>query len=158
MKKILSILFVLFCLYSYGQKPNRYDSKFSNKKMHVKPSSTILKSFNKLYPNTKKVVWETIDSINYYAIFYHKNTNYIVKIDSNGEWLETIEDIDSDKFPDDVSNKLSEDYSKYDVYDSDKITTKNIIFYQIQLDYGLNEIFVQIIDNGILLIEFEVTR
>jgi hypothetical protein len=102
--------------------------------------------------SARHVEWETIDSVNYYAQFVYKKNNYIVKIDVLGEWKETITDMDTEKFPDVVRNKLNSDYKKYDVFDSQEIKTKTLTIYQIHLDSGVSEIFIQMLSNGILLV------
>jgi hypothetical protein len=144
MKKIIVILALCFITHeSFGQ--------------HIPDS--ILKSFYSIYPTVKKIRWESMDSVNYYALFRYDKIYQIVKFDSIGNTIEIIQELTSERYINPAVRKsLDDKYPKYEVFEIIRIKTDNIIFYQLILDDGHNEIMVQMLENGTLLLKMGINE
>ena len=147
MKKMIAMLItgILISMSGYGKKVV----------LNAAPED-VVNAFNIRFPNISKVTWETVDSMNYYATFQYNRTFQIVKFDKQGMWLESIEEMESDKFSREVWKMLEDNYGNYSVFEAKLITSLNASFYQILLYDGSNSLLVQILTNGVLLIEMEI--
>ena len=109
MKKIIFMLIVGLVInqYSFGRKIT----------MNAAPES-VIDSFKLKFPSTKKVVWESIDSINYYALFQYKKSQHVVKFNKEGHWMETIVEMNSEAFPNAVRSMLTDAYPGFEVFEA----------------------------------------
>lgn len=73
------------------------------------------KTFDKIYPNAKKVKWSVDDHDNHEAHFKLKKEKYRADFLPNGKWIETEQSIKWSDLPDAIQERVKSDYDKDDI-------------------------------------------
>lgn len=125
-----------------------------NKKKEETPQKVIT-SFQKKFPNAKKVGWEKENDKEWEAEFKSENVNYSANFSNSGNWLETEHHIKTAKVPKSIKTILSNNFEDYEIEASEISETSNGKFYEFEIEVGENNYEVKIDEQGNLTKKLE---
>ncbi|MFZ0490123.1 MAG: PepSY-like domain-containing protein [Salegentibacter sp.] len=121
MKKIMTAAFVLalFTLTAcgQGQVPQEVKSTFNNK-----------------FPDATNVSWDNENSDEWEAEFKQNGTEYSASFSSEGEWMETENQIDKAQLPSEVAQGLQSKYPGASIEKAEKAERKDGTVYEIEIE------------------------
>ena len=76
--------------------------------------SAVTKSFKAKFPSAKEVDWNEGDD-GFEADFYMGNENKVVTFNENGSWVQTLTNIEEDKFPAAITKAVKAKYASVEI-------------------------------------------
>jgi hypothetical protein len=106
---------------------------FSQKIQEKKVPVLVQSSFEKAYPEVKKIKWEKED-VNFEAQFEIKEVNFTVVLNSDGKILETEEEIKVNQLSKNIEAYVAKNYPNKKIIAAAKITdSKNILTFEAEI-------------------------
>ena len=124
MKKLLFILPMFFCVFTFAQKLKEAD---------VKPG--VIQAFGKKFPDASKVKWEK-EGADYEGNFTQNGVEKSVVIDTTGKILEIESEIALKDVPQTVKDYLAKTYADYKIKELSKLELTNQIQYEVEVKKG----------------------
>ncbi len=118
------------------------------------PEDVVLNTFNSMYPDAKRVEWETKAA--YKVADFHFNSKEMEAwFEANGKWVMTETDILFDELPSTVQDSFkSSMYATWRVEDVDKLErSETEVIYIIEVEEGKNEFDLYYTEDGTLIKE-----
>ncbi|MFA8437229.1 MAG: hypothetical protein ACEPOZ_22205 [Marinifilaceae bacterium] len=137
MKKVLSILLVLFAFTVYGEGP-------------VVPK-LVKENFEHKFELAEDVTWEIQNGL-FEATFYLEEDLIIALFTSKGEWVETATNIYSDEITDVVLNALTEKFDDYNIENAYRVENNtDEKFFRITIGTEEENYLVNVLKSGKIL-------
>ncbi len=111
--------------------------------------SSVVKAFNKKFPDVSKVKWDKENAHEYEASFKMNDIKYSANFSDNGEWLETETASSFDKLPQEVQDAFNTNYNGYKAKATSTIeTSKGTTKYEIEYKNGKKTVELFYDDKG----------
>lgn len=107
------------------------------RKKKVNASPLVSKSFERIFPEAKHVLWNQIDLYKWHVNFTLKEEKHSALFNNQGEWMETINSIPLDKLPKGLQLTFEEKYNRDNLQKVYYIQTPDRNLYEMNLDNGL---------------------
>lgn len=109
-------------------------SLFSQKTLDSEVPEIVQKNFNKKYPNAENVSWDKVDN-NYKADCFYKDLITYAEFTPEGEWVQTIMEVDNRELFPPIEKYLDENYPKDKIIMAEKATlATRQDYYYVQLE------------------------
>ena len=105
-------------------------------------------AFKAKFPKAKKVEWEREDDSEWEAEFKWNGKKYSAAFNNDGEWLETEHEIEESEIPSNIRAVLDENFSDYEIEESEMAETANGQAYELEIEVDEEEFEVIIDSNG----------
>jgi hypothetical protein len=137
---LITALSIAFILPSCAQKSE-------SKKVPEK----VLTAFNAKFPDAKEAEWEMENESEWEAEFKSNGQEYFANFSTEGEWLETEYEIKESEIPSSVRAILDQNFSDYEIEESEIAETPMGKSYEMEIETGEEEFEVTIDAKGNLL-------
>ena len=134
---LITVLSVAFTMQSCAQKS---DSKNVPEK--------VLSAFNAKFPDAKKAEWEMENDSEWEAEFKWNGKEYSANFSTEGEWRETEYEIKESEIPSNIRAILDQNFSDYEIEDSEIAETPSGKSYEMGVEVGEEEYDVTIDSKG----------
>ena len=140
MKKLLLPILLLFATGAYSVCYSQ-----------VKAPEKVAMAFHKKFPKAQNVKWGLENAHEYEADFVSNGQQLSANFKTNGEWVETEQDISASALPSRISNAVKHDYRGADIKDAAHIWSPNGQSYEIDAELKEKNIELVYSKNGKLL-------
>lgn len=143
MKRLLILLSLVAFLSSchHGHRYDKWNSGREENENKVIVPSVTKSAFEKHFPKAKKVEWSLEKADEYEAEFLINKSELSAVFDSKGSLLETETPIVETELPQAVKDSLSKEFAGYDLYKTEKIDSKGVISYGMEVKKTANVSF-----------------
>ena len=124
--------------------------------------------FESKYPQAKAVIWtyyhETppviewewtgwplLDNSDYVATFDMDGNEYWVWYDDSGEWVGTVEEVNTSGLPSAVDKTIKSQFAGYTIVSANKENDKNRTAYEVKMEKGSDKMKVLIAEDGTVM-------
>lgn len=92
--------------------------------------SAVTKAFKAKFPTAKEVEWNEGDE-GFDADFYMGNENKVVTFNESGKWIQTLTNIEEDKFPATITKAVKAKYASVEVESVQMVETSAATIYNV---------------------------
>ena len=108
-------------------------------------------AFSKKYSSAKDVKWEMEDGMIWEVEFKLNSTEYSAEYTTNGEWLQTENEIKVTALPENIQKLIKEDFSGFEIEEAEQVETPHYKGYEVELEKGDHKIEVVYDEAGKLM-------